>query len=102
MPSYNLETGLYLTNARSSFCSEIPVNWATTMERKPADLLPSACIPAIPYTERREMLKIYGDAPVTVSDSIVTKALEILDGVAGKLFGNVGRLYVNVVASTID
>ena len=59
-------------------------------------LSPSACIPFIPYTERRDMLKIYGDAPDTVSVSIVTVADEAL-GVAGKLSRTNGKRYVNTV-----
>ena len=45
---------------------------------------------------------MYGDAPVTVSASIVATAFDILDGVAGKLLGNVDKVYVNVVGSIID
>ena len=33
---------------------------------------PSACNPHIPKTDLSEQLKIYGEAPVTVSASIVT------------------------------
>ena len=47
-------------------------------------LSPSACIPFIPKTDLSDMLKIYGEAPDTVSVSIVTVADEAL-GVAGKL-----------------
>ena len=47
-PSYALDVGLYFTNARSSFCRDTPVNCATTIERKPDALLPSAHIPFIP------------------------------------------------------
>ena len=43
------------------------MNCATTMDLNPDALSPSARRPHIPYTERREMLKIYGDAEVTVS-----------------------------------
>ena len=57
-----------MTNALSSFCNPIPVNWATTILRKPVALLPSASIPHIPNTDLREILKIYGDADVTVSE----------------------------------
>ena len=32
------------------------------MERKPEALLPSVCIPFNPHTERKEQLKIYGEA----------------------------------------
>ena len=46
----------------------MPVNWATTIERKPVAFEPSACIPFIPKTDLRETLKIYGDADVTVSE----------------------------------
>ena len=37
------------------------------MDLNPDALLPSACIPHIPKTDLREMLKIYGEAPLTVS-----------------------------------
>ena len=37
------------------------------MEANPDALLPSASKPFIPYTERSEILKIYGEAEVTVS-----------------------------------
>ena len=42
------------------------------MDLNPVDLDPSACIPHIPKTDLREMLKIYGDAPDTVSVSATT------------------------------
>ena len=51
-----------------SFCRPIPVNCATTIDLNPVALLPSASIPHIPKTDLKEMLKIYGDAEVTVSD----------------------------------
>ena len=89
----------YLTNARSSFCNDIPVNWATTIERNPVALLPSASIPFIPHTERREQLKMYGDAPDTVSVSIVIVADAAL-GFGGRLFRTNGKIYVNSVALT--
>ena len=38
------------------------------MDLNPVALLPSASIPHIPKTDLREMLKMYGDAEVTVSD----------------------------------
>ena len=38
------------------------------MDLNPVAFAPSATIPHIPNTERRDTLKIYGDAPVTVSD----------------------------------
>ena len=62
----------YFTNALSSFCSDTAVNCATTIDLKPSAFFPSACIPCIPNTERNEVLKIYGDAPVTVSVSTKT------------------------------
>jgi len=37
------------------------------MDLNPSALLPSACNPHIPKTERKDTLKIYGDADVTVS-----------------------------------
>ena len=46
----------------------------------------------MPHTERKEQLKMYGDAPDTVSVSIVTVADEEL-GVAGRLF-----LYLQLVS----
>ena len=48
------------------------MNWATTIDLNPVALLPSACIPHMPKVERREMLKMYGDAPVTLSASMTT------------------------------
>ena len=75
---------MYLTNALSSFCSETPVNCATTIDLKPDALSPSAFIPFIPHTERKEQLKIYGDAPDTVSVSISTEAADTV-GLGGKL-----------------
>ena len=63
---------------------------------KPVALSPSASIPFIPNTERRDILKMYGDAPDTVSVSIVTVADEAL-GVAGKLSLTNGNKYVNTV-----
>ena len=38
------------------------------MDLNPSALLPSACKPHTPYTDLNEILKIYGDADVTVSD----------------------------------
>ena len=43
------------------------MNCATTIDLNPVALFPSATSPHIPKTERRDMLKIYGDAEVTVS-----------------------------------
>jgi len=40
------------------------------MDLNPSALLPSACRPHIPYTERSEQLKMYGDAEVTESTTI--------------------------------
>ena len=57
-------------------------------------LLPSACIPFIPYTDLNDMLKIYGEAPDTVSVSIVTVAFDELP-VAGKSVSTNGSKYVN-------
>jgi len=47
----------------------MPVNCATTMDLNPVAVAPSASIPHMPYTDLREILKIYGDAEVTVSDT---------------------------------
>jgi hypothetical protein len=44
------------------------------MDLNPPALLPSACIPHIPYTDLNEILKIYGDADLTVSVSNVIVA----------------------------
>ena len=52
----------------SSFCSEIPVNCATTIDLKPVDFAPSAFNPHIPNSERKDKLNMYGEAPATVSD----------------------------------
>ena len=55
----------------------------------------------MPKTERREQLKIYGDAPDTVSVSIVTVALPTCNpaaGPAGKFALTEGSAYVNVVS----
>ena len=73
--SYVLFDGLYFTKARSSFCRDTAVNCATTIERKPDAFAPSACIPFIPHTERRDTLNTYGEAPETVSVSIMTAAV---------------------------
>ena len=64
------------------------------MERNPDAFDPSAVIPFIPHTERIEQLKIYGDAPDTVSVSIVTVAPDTL-GFASRLIGKLGNRYVN-------
>ena len=45
------------------------MNWATTIDLNPVALSPSASIPHIPYTERNDTLKIYGEDDVTVSDA---------------------------------
>ena len=42
------------------------------MDLNPSALLPSANIPHIPNTERIEILKMYGDADVTVSTARLT------------------------------
>ena len=57
----------YLIKAFSSFWSPIPVYWATTIDLNPVALSPSASKPHIPKTERIDILKMYGDAEVTVS-----------------------------------
>ena len=67
-------------NALSSFCSETPVYCATTIDLKPAALLPSACIPHMPKTERKDTLKIYGEAELTVSEPEDTVAVSISVG----------------------
>ena len=77
------------------------VNCATTIERNPVALEPSACIPLIPHTERIDTLKMYGEAPVTVSVSIVTVA-EDTEGRAGRFDLTKVRLYVNLVGEIID
>ena len=56
--SYIPVVSLYLTNARSSFCRLIPVNWATTIDLNPVALSPSACKPCIPNTDLMETLKM--------------------------------------------
>ena len=43
------------------------MNCATTIDLNPVALFPSATNPHMPKTERRDMLKMYGDAEVTVS-----------------------------------
>ena len=73
------------------------MNWATTIDLKPVALSPSACIPFIPKTERRDILKIYGEAPDTVSVSIVTVAPEEL-GLAFKSVGTKGKRYVKTLS----
>ena len=67
------------------------------MERKPSALEPSASMPLMPHTERIETLKMYGDAPVTVSVSTVTVALATL-GVAGRLGRTNASEYVKRVS----
>jgi hypothetical protein len=39
------------------------------MDLNPVAVAPSASIPHIPYTDLNEILKIYGEAEVTVSDT---------------------------------
>ena len=106
IPLYLLFVLSYLTNALSSFCRDTAVNWATTIDLKPVALLPSACIPFIPYIERIETLKIYGDAPVTVSVSTNTCPFAALNppaDPAGKFGLTNGNEYLNLVASmTLD
>ena len=72
------------------------MNCATTILLNPEALAPSASIPFIPHTERREMLKMYGEAPETVSVSTTTNALAAL-GDAGRVLRNVGSKNVNCV-----
>ena len=50
---------------------------------------------------RKDQLKIYGDAPATVSVSIVTVAPEAL-GDAGKFALTNGRAYVNTLSFVIS
>ena len=45
------------------------------------------------------MLKIYGDAPLTVSDSTVTLGLDV-DGVGSRFTGITDNVYVNLVSVT--
>ena len=45
--------------------------WETTILLNPDALLPSARRPHIPHTDLNEILKIYGDAEVTVSTAIL-------------------------------
>ena len=82
------------------------MNCATTIDLKPVAFLPSACIPCIPKTDLNDVLKIYGDAPETVSVSTNTcpcAALKPAASPAGKLGLTKGREYVNRVASiTVD
>ncbi|BCU96537.1 MAG: hypothetical protein CM15mV12_3080 [uncultured marine virus] len=49
------------------------------MDLNPVAFAPSATIPHIPNTERKDTLKIYGDAPVTVSDVRVKVAPVVLE-----------------------
>ena len=55
----------------------------------------------MPQTERNDILKMYGDAPETVSVSIVTVDPEAL-GFAFKLAGKLDSRYVNEVLSMTD
>ena len=71
------------------------MNCATTILLNPVAFAPSARTPFIPNTERNDTLKIYGDAPVTVSVSIVRVWFVVGAGVAIKLVGTDGRRYVN-------
>ena len=66
------------------------------MDLNPVAFLPSACIPFIPKTDLNEILKIYGDAPVTVSVSMVTVPADAL-GDAGKFVRTKDSKYVNWV-----
>ena len=54
----SLDVGLYFTNALSSFCSDTPVNCATTILLNPLAFAPSARTPFIPNTERNDTLKM--------------------------------------------
>ena len=63
---------------------------------------PSACIPFIPHTERIEILKIYGEAPDTVSVSIVTASDPEIDGCALINVKSDCRVYVNFVLSLLS
>ena len=44
------------------------------MDLNPVAFAPSATIPHIPKTDLNDVLKMYGDAPVTVSDERVKVA----------------------------
>ena len=74
------------------------MNCAATTERKPVALAPSANIPFKPHTERKEQLKIYGEAPDTVSVSIVTVAASTF-GFGGRFAGTNSKEYVNFFLS---
>ena len=52
----------------------------------------------MPKTERSDTLKMYGDAPDTVSVSMVTVAPEALPGV-DRFAGKLGNRYVNTLGS---
>ena len=54
------------------------MNCATTIDLNPSAFLPSACIPCIPNTDLNDILKMYGEAPVTVSVSTNTCPFELL------------------------
>jgi len=75
------------------------VNCATTIDLKPSALLPSACIPHIPKTERSEMLKIYGDAEVT--ESVCSSTSEPVTVGSGSL-GELDTLYLNCVVPLLS
>ena len=71
---------------------------------KPVALDPSACIPCIPYTDLREQLKTYGEAPVTVSVSTRTCPFAELRppaAPAGKFALTYGNKYVNLLVLII-
>ena len=63
------------------------------MDLKPSALSPSACIPQVPYTDLRDMLKTYGDAEVTVSVTMVSSASAMSDVEGKGVIGEDGALY---------
>ena len=49
------------------------------MDLNPVALDPSACIPHIPKTDLKDMLKMYGEAPLTVSTTILRTGFDPLN-----------------------
>ena len=68
MSLYDLPPGLLrlTTKALGSDCKLTFVNWDTTIDFRPCNLLPSQDIPHIPKRDRREQLNTYTELPLTL------------------------------------
>ena len=70
--------------------------WATTIDLNPVAFDPSAWRPHIPKADLNEQLKIYGDAPFTLSGSMMT--LSVLEIVIAVSIAADGSWYVKLVS----